>query len=98
MNYNPTFDLHHESEDQQIKNPAHTAATKQIANIKNQIKKCEQGLGKINITTDESGVLRKNATRDKLQAEMSSLKEKLQIQQTILEALPGSPKFNYANT
>ena len=88
MHYNPTFDLHHESEDQQIKNPAHTAATKQLAAIKKQIKKCEQGLGKINIKTDESGILRKNATRDKLQVELSSLKEKLHKQQTILEALP----------
>ncbi|TSA35455.1 MAG: hypothetical protein D4R64_09755 [Porphyromonadaceae bacterium] len=88
MHYNPTFDLRRESQDQQIKNPAHTAATKQIANIKNQIKKCEQGLGKINTTTDKSGVLRKNTTRDKLQLKLSSLKEELQTQQTILEAIP----------
>lgn len=88
MHYNPTFDLRHESQDQQIKNPAHTAATKQIANIKNQIKKCEQGLGKINTTTVKSGVLRKNTSRDKLQLKLSSLKEELQTQQTILEAIP----------
>ncbi len=59
-----------------------------MANIKNQFRKCEQGLGKINITTDKSDALRKNASRDKLQLKLSSLKEKLQVQQGVLEVLP----------
>jgi len=88
MHYNPTFDLSRESETQHIKNPEHTKATKQLANIKNQIRKCEQSLGKIKITTGKNGALRENATRDKLQVKLSLLKEKLQAQQTILEALP----------
>ena len=52
MHYNPVFDISQESENQQIKNPGHTEAAKQIANIKKQIRKCEQDLGKINITVD----------------------------------------------
>jgi len=88
MHYNPVIDMSQESEKQQIKNPDHTEAAKQITNIKNQIRKCEQGLGKINITIDKAGALRKNTSRDKLQLKLSLLKEKLQVQQTNLEALP----------
>lgn len=88
MHYNPVFNLSGESENQQIKNPEHTQATKQMANIKNQIRKYEQSLGKIKITTGKAGALRENATRDKLQVKLLLLKEKLRAQQTILEALP----------
>ena len=88
MHYNPVFDLSRESEKQQIKNPEYTEAAKQITNIKNQIRKCEQGLGKINITIGKAGTLRKNTSRDKLQLKLSFLKEKLQVQQANLEALP----------
>ncbi|MDP2843211.1 MAG: helix-turn-helix domain-containing protein [Acetobacterium sp.] len=88
MHYNPVFNISRESENQQIKNPEHAEAAKQITNIKNQIRKCEQGLGKINITIDKAGALRKNKSRDKLQLNLSLLKTELQVQQTNLEALP----------
>jgi transposase len=97
MHYNPVIDISRESENQQIKNPDHTKIAKQITNIKNQIKKCEQELGKIKITTDKTGALRKNKLRDKLQLDLSALKEKLQVQQTNIEALPQFTELEKVN-
>jgi transposase len=77
MHYNPAVDASKESEKQQVANPDHKELKKEVSQLKKKIAKCEQKLGRLPISTNKDGSVRKSKKRERLQQEMAQLKEKL---------------------
>jgi hypothetical protein len=77
MHYNPVVDASKESEKQEVANPDRKELKKEVSQLKKKIAKCEQKLGRLPISINKDGSVRKSKKRGNLQQEIAQLKEKL---------------------
>jgi hypothetical protein len=77
MHYNPVVDASKESEKQEVANPDHKELKKEASQLKKKLAKCEQKLGRLPISTNKDGSVRKSSRRKELQQEIVQLKERL---------------------
>ncbi len=77
MHYNPVLDASKESQEQEVANPEYKKLEKQLKELKKKLTKCERHLGRLPITINKNGSLRKSRRRENLQRERDELKEKI---------------------
>ena len=88
MHYNPLLDASEKSENQEIPNPEHRRLDKEFKHLKNRLAACERQLGRMPLTTNQDGSVRKSKKRDRLQQEHVELKEQIPAVKKMLEACP----------
>ena len=93
MHYNPVVDASKESDNQKISNPEVNKLKKEIGVVKKKLAKCERQLGRLPLTTNKDGSLRKSKKREKLQKEQAELKEKLAKTEEKLKDCPERVKL-----
>lgn len=88
MHYNPVFDASEESEKQDIVNPEHKKLERNLKEIKKRIATLERALGRLPVTVNKDGSLRKSKRRQRYQNELAELKEELPKAREALEDCP----------
>lgn len=88
MHYNPVLDASEESEKQDVINPEYKRLKKEIRNLKKKLERCERNIGRLPLTKNKDGSLRKSRRRDRLLQETVEVQEKLGIAQKELDACP----------
>jgi transposase len=79
MHYNPVVDASKESENQDVANSEHKKLKDELGRLKRRRKKCERELGRLPITTNKDGSLRKSKKRERLLQELEGLHEKVSV-------------------
>lgn len=88
MHYNPVVDASKESGNQEVTNPDYIKVKKEIKQLKNQLNKCEQELGRVPVSMNQDGLVRKSKKRERLTADKTRLQEKLALAQKIKKSCP----------
>lgn len=88
MHYNPLVDASKESGNQEVTNPDYIKVKKEIKQLKKQLSKCEQELGKLPVSMNQDGSVRKSKKRERLMADRALLREKLALAQKREKSCP----------
>jgi hypothetical protein len=94
--YNPVYDASQESEKQEHLNPAFKMLKSDLKRLKTQIGKAERDRGRLKLTTNKDGTIRKSKRRDRLDQKISLLKKKLTEAEEQLKTCP--ERINYAES
>lgn len=93
LHYSPVVDASKESNNQEISNPEVNKLKKEIGALKKKLAKFERHLGRMPLTTNKDGSLRKSKKRERLQKEQAELKEKLAKAEKKLKDCPERVKL-----
>lgn len=85
MDYNPVVETLAESKNQEIPNPDHTKLKKQVRQLKTKLARCERKLGRLPLSTNNDGSLRKSSKRERLQKQRDELEKMLATAQQRLK-------------
>lgn len=88
MHYNPVIEIVEQSKKQEIKNPAHKEKQKALTKEKKELAKTERTRGKIPITLNKDGGIRKNKHRTDLDKKAVDLKQNIQLLNEQLKEIP----------
>jgi hypothetical protein len=88
MHYNPVREIAKTSENQEISNPAHKKAHKELQTKKKELKKVKQKLGESPVSSNKDGKLRKNIHRNNLQSKVTEIKQEIEVKTKELENIP----------
>jgi hypothetical protein len=94
MHYNPVVDASNESKKQDIANPLLADLKKQISRLRKRLAKIERDLGRMPLTQNKDGSLRKSKKREELQNEAVDLKEKIATTEKDLANCPERVNIN----
>jgi hypothetical protein len=79
MHYNPVVDASKESSYQDVANPDYVKVKKEIKQLKKQLSKCEQHLGRLPLSTNKDGSIRKSIKRDRLMEQRTKLQQEFTV-------------------
>ncbi len=88
MHYNPVIDISEDSSNQNVANSEYKEVHKELSKQKTELRKKERDLGKVPITINKSGVLRKNSSRETMQDNIKELKQKIETINAQLKDIP----------
>ncbi|MEW6003497.1 MAG: putative transposase [Nitrospirota bacterium] len=88
MHYNPVIEASEESSLQEMANPQYERLKKKVVELKKNLTMCEGELGRLRLTTNKDGLLRKSKKRERLQKERVDIKEQLATAKDALESCP----------
>ena len=88
MHYNPVMDASRQSESQDVANPEHKRLQDELSGLKRRLAKCERELGRLPITTNKDGTLRKSKRRERLLQQRAGLRERVAVTEKKLKDCP----------
>ena len=94
LHYNPVVDASNESEKQEIANPLLAKLKKEISRLRKRLAKIERDLGRMPLTQNKDGSLRKSKKREGLQNEAVDLKAKITTKEKYLANCPDRVNIN----
>ncbi|MCP3684006.1 MAG: hypothetical protein GY861_15095 [bacterium] len=94
MHYNPVVDASNESERQEIANPVLAELKKDISRLRKRLAKIERDLGRMTLTQNKDGSLRKSKKREGLQNKVEDLKKKIVAKEQTLANCPERVNIN----
>ena len=94
MHYNPVVDASKESEKQEIANPLLAKLKKEISRLRKRLAKIERDLGRMPLTQNKDGSLRKSKKREGLQKKAEGLKIRIVTEEEHLAACPERVNIN----
>jgi len=96
MHYNPVQDIAKVSDNQEIDNPDYKALTKEVKKLKKDISKYEQALGRLPLTKNKDGSIRKSKKRVEYPKKIQQLKVELIKAKEELDKCPKRVNLNDA--
>jgi len=94
MHYNPVVDASNESEKQEIANPLLAKLKKEISRLRKRLAKIEIDLGRMPLTQNKDGSLRKSNKREGLQKKAEDLKTRIVTEEEALAVCPERVNIN----
>ena len=94
MHYSPVVDASKESEKQEITNPLLAKLKKEISRLRKRLSKIERDLGRMPLTQNKDGSLRKSKKREALQNEVEDLKQTIATKEKDLANYPEKVNIN----
>ena len=94
MHYSPVVDASKESEKQEIANPLLAKLKKEISRLRKRLAKIERDLGRMPLTQNKDGSLRKSKKREALQNEVEDLKQTIATKEKDLVNCPEKVNIN----